>query len=116
MQIINTLNLGTWSLRDWATLIKDHNIDSPEIEGVTLARINSINSRYESNKIALRNFFMELPKMESHYCRISSSKKYLEPIWQSKAALFRTYLYYCKGKGVKPLFIKTFHEEFASIN
>ncbi|XP_050316178.1 uncharacterized protein LOC126750573 [Anthonomus grandis grandis] len=70
----------------------------------------------ESEKIGLKNFFMELPKMESHYCRALPSKKYLEPIWQTKAALYRSYIEYCKTRSIKPLSIKTFHEEFALDN
>ena len=54
--------------------------------------------------------------MESHYCRVSSSKKYLEPIWPSKAALYRNYVEYCKDKSIKALSLKTFHEEFALNN
>ena len=70
----------------------------------------------DADRIGLRQFFMELPKMESHYCRVSLSKKYLEPIWQSKAALYRNYVEYCKDKSIKALSLKTFHEEFALNN
>lgn len=30
-------------------------------------------------------FFNKLPKLESHYCRKSTSKRYLEPLVQSKS-------------------------------
>ncbi|CAG9773284.1 unnamed protein product [Ceutorhynchus assimilis] len=39
----------------------------------------------------LKIFFTSLSKMESHYCRASTSKLYLEPLWQSKRELFRFY-------------------------
>ncbi|KAG8305654.1 hypothetical protein J6590_065574 [Homalodisca vitripennis] len=29
--------------------------------------------------------------MESHYCRASTSLQYLEPMWESKAQLYREY-------------------------
>lgn len=115
VMFINTLSLGTWSLHNWVS--KDHDIDVANTEAdVDLPHIKRVNPRHEADKILLRNFLLELPKMESHYCRASSSKKYLEPIWQSKTALYRSYVEYCKDKNVKSLSIKTFHEEFALNN
>lgn len=113
---LNTLTLGTWCLHNWTTLGKDQNIDPPGTENVNLPHAIRTKTRHESDRSVLRNFFMELPKMESHYCRVSSTKNYLEPIWQSKAALYRSYIQYCDDKSVKCLSMKTFHEEFASNN
>lgn len=41
--------------------------------------------RYKDMKENLRSFLTELPKMESHYCRASSTKQYLEQNWVSKS-------------------------------
>ncbi|XP_072384233.1 uncharacterized protein [Diabrotica undecimpunctata] len=40
-------------------------------------------ARYKDMKENLRQFFSELSKVESHYCRSSSDKLYLEPNWKS---------------------------------
>ncbi|CAG9833313.1 unnamed protein product [Diabrotica balteata] len=73
VMFINTLSLGTWSLHNWATLCKDDNMDYLDSD-VNLTQTNRINRRHETEKIELKNFFMELPKLESHYCRVSSKE------------------------------------------
>ena len=67
-------------------------------------------------KKGLQQFFSLLPKMESHYCRASSSKLYLEPIWQSKSALYKEYAKYCKVSDLQILSVKVFYEEFDNNN
>lgn len=42
-------------------------------------------------KIFARSFLMSLPKLPSHYCRASSSKLYLEPVFASVSELHREY-------------------------
>lgn len=42
-------------------------------------------------KESVRDFFSNLPKLESHYCRKSSSKLYLEPRWKNKTELYDFY-------------------------
>lgn len=42
-----------------------------------------------------------LPKLPSHYTRKDSNKLYLEPIWESKSALYREYQRY-SVKNEKP--------------
>ena len=55
--------------------------------------------------------------MESHYCRASSSKLYLEPQWHTKSALYKFYkTRWCNEKKSTPVFISTFHHTFDSIN
>ncbi|KAJ8896631.1 hypothetical protein PR048_001975 [Dryococelus australis] len=43
-------------------------------------------------------FIYNLPKMESHYCRKSISKVYLEPLFQSQQQLYRMYVENCKSE------------------
>lgn len=54
--------------------------------------------------------------MESHYCRASSSKLYLEPLWTSHAAVYKEYVVQCREKGVTFMSRKTFSEVFSSKN
>ena len=66
VMFINTLSLGTWSLHNWVS--KDHDIDVANTEAdFELPLIKRINPKHEADKILLRNFLLELPKMESHY-------------------------------------------------
>ncbi|KAK5643020.1 hypothetical protein RI129_009187 [Pyrocoelia pectoralis] len=52
-------------------------------------------------------------KNESHYCRTSTTKLYLEPLWESKAHLYRVYSNeFCKEKNIILLCIAAFHKEF----
>ncbi|VEN46706.1 unnamed protein product, partial [Callosobruchus maculatus] len=53
-------------------------------------------------KNLLKKFFMELPKMPSHYCRSSTSKMYLEPVFQSKMDVYREYAKYSDTQKQKP--------------
>lgn len=39
----------------------------------------------------IRNFFEKLPKLHSHYCRASTSKLYLEPIFKSYSEVYEIY-------------------------
>lgn len=62
-------------------------------------------------------FFALLPKLESHYCRANSSKLYLEPIWETKAQLFKEYQNeFCKQNKFKPLSRATFSKRFDEMN
>ncbi|KAG8251191.1 hypothetical protein J6590_084877 [Homalodisca vitripennis] len=45
----------------------------------------------DGKRASVRQFLDSLPKMESHYCRASTSLQYLEPMWESKAQLYREY-------------------------
>lgn len=58
----------------------------------------------------------ELPKLPSNYYRSSTSKFYLEPIFQSMAELHRGYSEYCSSKSLEPLGFKMFNAQFKSNN
>ena len=44
-----------------------------------------------SNRVEIRAFLKSLPSIPSHYCRKSSSKKYIEPLFNSKAEVYLEY-------------------------
>lgn len=67
-------------------------------------------------KEILKMFFKELPKVESHYCRSRSLKLYLERQWDSKAALYRLYVNWCKGRNTKPASDALFSNVFEELN
>ncbi|XP_031331486.1 uncharacterized protein LOC116162089 [Photinus pyralis] len=122
----NTLSVGEWTVLNWkkrsaSTLIsKDTESDNdnskppthneqPETSNRYTLRQKPFATRIES----LDNFFSKLPKMESHYCRASSQKLYLEPLWKSKNQLYQFYVSeWCKPKNERPLSLATFFHTF----
>ncbi|KAK6184510.1 hypothetical protein SNE40_006975 [Patella caerulea] len=61
-----------------------------------------------------REFLNCIPKLPSHYCRSSSTKLYLEPIFSTKADLYKVYKEYCDTNNKvacgRKLFFKIFDE------
>lgn len=102
---LNTLGVKEWVIKKWAKTSWDVNPVLPE---------QILGSDDKTSMKLLHIFFDSLPKLESHYCRSSTSKLYLEPIWESKAHLHKVYSEFCNAQDekVKPLSIATFHKEF----
>nr|CAI5843645.1 unnamed protein product [Callosobruchus analis] len=64
-----------------------------------------------------KKFFKLLPKLESHYCRSSSSKLYLEPMWTSINELYKFYSeHYCDENSIIPVSRTAFFEKFNKEN
>lgn len=64
----------------------------------------------------LRDFLNSLPNLESHYCRATSSKKYLEPIWTSKNQLYSFYKEECSRVGIYAVSDASFSHVFSDLN
>lgn len=69
-----------------------------------------------ARKMRLSLFLKGLDKMESHYCRRNSRKKYIAATFSSKAQLFVEYQKYCQDNGYGPsvsyfLFSEMFDKE-----
>lgn len=65
-----------------------------------LVKQNSITRNPKTNNKSFVGTFLDnLPKMESHYCRKSTSKFYLEPIVQSHLQLYNIYTKNCEEMG-----------------
>lgn len=98
---LNTLNLGRWTVHNWK-----HNEKCVDIVKTTKPATNNENRMkpFEKERRHLNVFLDALPVMESHYCRASSSRKYLLPEWSSKQALYNFYVSdHCQEKNIKPL-------------
>lgn len=98
---LNTLGVNEWVIKKWIKSDLEVNHQILPNEQPSSARIK-----------LLHEFFDTLPKLESHYCRASTSKLYLEPIWQSKSHLYRVYKDFCGDRNERPLSIATLHKEF----
>ncbi|CAH1100830.1 unnamed protein product [Psylliodes chrysocephalus] len=101
---LNTFCIGERSVRTWKqslSLNKDKDGENTIVNSHRLVR------KAEQN----------IPKMESHYCRASSSELYLEPQWHTKSALYKFYkTHWCDEKQSTPASIATFHHTFDSMN
>ena len=81
---VSTLGIGERMMYDWV-MKSTNGIPNKE-------HYQRPQRQEESNKkIFARNFLMSLPKLPSHYCRASSSKLYLEPVFASVSELHRDY-------------------------
>ena len=108
---LSTLCLGEWSVRNWVEC--SHSGMHSEVAVAHAARPKKPES--DGHQFIVQ-FLNSLPKMESHYCRASTSKLYLEPLWNSHAAVYKEYLSQCREQGVTAMSRKTFSGVFSSMN
>lgn len=90
---LSTLNIGEWSVYSWVYKAKDLDIGGiPKLKCERESRNKSqVRNVCSQRKEFAENFLNSLPIMESHYCRSTTSKLYLEPVWQSHSELYREY-------------------------
>ncbi|CAH1966651.1 unnamed protein product [Acanthoscelides obtectus] len=106
---LNTLGVKEWVIKKWAK----SNLENGYRKDEDNVQPNKIRDSTTAPTRSLHDFFDCLPKLESHYCRASTSKLYLEPTWNSKAHLYKIYKNdYCTTHNVEPVSIATFHKEF----
>ncbi|CAG9827718.1 unnamed protein product [Diabrotica balteata] len=114
----NTLGLKPWTIHNW---LKAYHISTENNEDIKKT-INENTTGLEktrkcSQRQHLQDFFKSLAKVESHYCRSSSSKQYLEPIWKSKSELYTLYKEtWCSKFNESPMSIAYFCHMFEDLN
>lgn len=82
---LNTLSVCEFQIQGWCTNIGEGKTASTSSQN-SIPRKQKIN-----NKLFVKTFLESLLKMESHYCRKSTSKLYLEPLVQSHLQLYNMY-------------------------
>lgn len=89
---LNTLSIGEKSLRSWVLDVtaSDHCSDDEELESSNVSTSSSQRSAAATANV--EELLNSLPKVESHYCRASSSKLYLEPVWSSMREIHRHFV------------------------
>ena len=112
---LNTLNIGEWSVKEWNT---DNHVTSTQTVASSAGRARSSRAvLFQKQRDYLKDFFNLLPKMESHYCRSSSTKLYFESSWQSKQQIYDEYSkVWCLTNNIKPLSLTIFHDIFDELN
>lgn len=110
---MKTLCIGQRQLRDWVVPNKDATESS-----IMSQNGNECNARTQNNATdSIREFFDSLPKVESHYCRSSSSKLYLEPIWNSvHGDLYAEYKKFCSNNNKRRYCVATFEKKYRELN
>lgn len=115
----NTLGISLRTISDWikkGTTSPDINKDAP-LSGNKEDNTPRKGLRFEEEKQHLNKFFEALPKLESHYCRKSTTKLYLEPHFKTKSELYSLYKDdWCVKNNIRPLSIATFSNTFEDMN
>lgn len=71
--------------------------------------MNEKNIKRNQKRDGIKKFLDEIPKLESHYCRKSTKKLYLEPHFKTKVELFSFYKEnWCKEKALEPASLTLF--------
>lgn len=108
---LSTLSINRGILRRW--LVNDKPVSSPHVKQNERHTVHSKNAgcrRY------LGEYFENLDKMESHYCRKDSSKVYIATTFKTKADIYKDYKSKCLDNQVRPVSISTFKHVFAEQN
>lgn len=92
---LNTLCIGEKAVRSW--VLNDESGSGPSTAIGATEVGNTLRSERSAVVNHLQEFLNSLPKIESHYCRASSSKLYLEPTWSSFRQMHRHYIKKCQN-------------------
>lgn len=115
----NTLGISMRTVTDWL----HKGLTSPETEKPTdnvetkTQNLHKKPLRNNDKKMSVTEFLNSLPKLESHYCRKSSTRLYLEPRWKSKAELYALYKdSWCKEKQIEAASLTIFKYLFEEMS
>ena len=100
-----TLGIKQWSFLKWV----GRRGDSPKRSSKT-GRVRDEDQEY------LKKFLLDLPKVPSHYCRSTSTRLYLEPVFKSLSHLHKEYSRSCVEDGVQALSRQVFTKRFNDLN
>lgn len=112
---LGTLGMKETVILNW--LKKSLNIEDVPILNRSQRVSEERRKKFRESQKRLQEFFNDMPKMESHYCRASSSKLYLEAIWHSKSDLYKFYKTdFCPQNNLTPVSITTFFKIYEEMN
>ena len=112
-----TLNISEHTVYEWLKNTDNHGL--PKTSETEKSRTSkSRDSKFHCNH-SVKEFFDSIPKLPSHYCRVSSQKQYLEPTYQSLSQVHEVYKTFCENKQYrvagKKFFTKVFNENNLAI-
>lgn len=82
----------------------------------TPSKRGSMSEKQSSCYACAKNFLDSLSKLPSHYCRATTSKMYLEPLFTSYAELYRVYKEKCADDAQDTICMKLFKRLFDDMN
>jgi len=105
---LNTLDIGENMIKkiinESHTETEISGEDNTEDNNLESTPTSTIHQSISDRKLLLNTFFDLLPKLESHYCRASTSKLYLEPVWLTKTSLYNFYCNdFCVSHNTTPM-------------
>lgn len=110
VMFLNTTALGDWFVRNACTG------DISSLQSQPVKRKPQYDRAQADKKFLIHEFFNQLAKMPSHYCRQRTDKIYLETSFTSYSEIHREYAAKCRASGRKELGIKVFCEVFRQQN
>lgn len=109
VMFLNTLCIGKWCVLKWKKSMGCNSASTEENESLEAAKPRVLKP-FAKERESMNNFLESLPKLESHYCRKTTDKKYLLPEWRSKRELYNFYVSsWCEEHNVKPLSVCSFN-------
>lgn len=103
-----TLGIGEKTVQNWVLGTKCDNMTDKPAEGLPKSE--------DACAKRVADFLSSLPKLESHYCRASSRKLYLEPVWDSYRHVYRMYQQKCQEENKACASWTTFIKVFRKMN
>lgn len=114
---LHTLGINEWSAINWAKTCSKEVENDPDASSENTFNIPSKKRNINlTARAGVKDFLNSLPKVESHYCRQSSSKVYLESLWISKCNVFREYQKYSTEKNIQQVKFKVFDDVMNEMN
>ncbi|ESO92163.1 hypothetical protein LOTGIDRAFT_162815 [Lottia gigantea] len=106
VMFLSTLDLQDKTVYEWVKNVDDGIPKEPAIRKPreSTIQVNKVNKA--------KQFLQDLPKLPSHYCRSTSKKSYLEPIFTTFSELFKVYVDDCKQENKPFLRRKAFRSLF----
>lgn len=96
-----TLGLKERGIVNW---VREDYLQEPQERENLNKKSKSRQSIFQERNSGVEEFLKSLPTVDSHYCRSSSTRRYLEPIWRSKSEVYQFYKNeYCKEKKIPPV-------------
>ncbi len=103
---LSTFGIKQWCFLKWV----GRREKSPEQSDRVRVRVGTEEQDF------LQTFLLDLPKVPSHYCRSSSSKLYLEPVFKSISHFHTQYKWSCDEHNIRPLSRQVFSTVFHNLN
>lgn len=110
----NTLGMSGRTISIW---VRDDREATKEKANKETKTDNGRHLKSAEKRLGVQDFFNHLPKLESHYCRKSTTKLYLEPQFKTKSELYSFYKEnWCKERHLEPVSLTLFVYVFEEMN